>query len=120
DLSRLRKFPILGRKNNGPEFRRGAVELKGYGEEIPPRLIDAHHTATLLHAGLRVHQNHRLTHQELCFQFHQTAVRVDDQRVSVFLDLSAVSRLSENPDGYLQHHTFAAAAIARIRRGHKT
>ena len=46
-------------------------------------------------------------------------MRVDDQRVGVFLDLDAVGRLGENPNGDLQHYTFAAAAIAGIGRGHK-
>ena len=46
-------------------------------------------------------------------------MRVDHQRVRVFLNLLAVGRLGENLDRYLQHHTFAAALIDGIGRGHK-
>ena len=45
---------------------------------------------------------------------------VNDERVGVFLDLDAVARLSDNRDGYLQHHTLTAAAIAGIGIWHKT
>lgn len=47
-------------------------------------------------------------------------MRVDHQSVGLFLNLSTVHCLGENLNGYLQHHTFAAAAIAGIGRGHKT
>src|ERR1700722_6722474 len=45
---------------------------------------------------------------------------VNDERVCFFLHLDAVARLGENCDGYLQHHTLTAAAIAGIGSGHKT
>jgi len=46
-------------------------------------------------------------------------MRVDDQRVRVFLNRDTLGRLRENPDGYLQHYAFAAAPIAGIGRGQR-
>ena len=46
-------------------------------------------------------------------------MRVDDQRVRVFLNRDTLRRLGENPDGYLQHYAFAATPIAGIGRGQR-
>ena len=63
--SSLPIFPILGGKDDRPEFRRWEFKLEGYGEVVRARLIDADHMAAFLRPGLRVHENDGLTGEEI-------------------------------------------------------
>jgi hypothetical protein len=105
--------PIGRGKRDGPKVRRGFVELEsdcGGSSSV----LDTHDPAALFHLGLDVDQHNWLTRQELHLQLHQTAMRVHDDGLRLFLYTLSTWHPRTDDDRHLQHYTFAASSIGGV------
>src|SRR5215472_18652601 len=114
--SGARCLPVLGRKNHRPKLGVGLVELEGHSEIIFGGIVHTDHATVLLHAILRVDEQHRLAHMQFHFHLHQSAVGIYNLRQSFDLLAFPCGVFGRHSEAHAKHHAFAAAAVYRIGR----
>lgn len=90
------------------------VKLEGHRGVPSLGSLDTDHVAALLHLGSFVNQKDRLTDLDVCLQFQQPSVRIDDYRLSIFAHIFPFPRLGLHDHGNLQHYTLAATPVCWI------